>query len=577
MFLKNLKIFKQGYESDPIQDIDFKIGLNIISDKKDEQDGNGIGKTTVLKVIDFCLGEDLNTIYTDPENKKNVNQEIKDFLEFNHITAKLTLVANRHLNNQNAETIVIERSFLKGIKQQIKVNGVPISAGDFEKYLGQMFFDLPKHKKPTFRQIIAHSIRYKNERIENTLKFLNPSIAAPTQVYEALYLFMLFGHEIYQYYGDTDKSQMELNIRTLNKALHVVLNGDNLNQLETKLKLNSQRISEAEKKIDVIKFNDNYKEDIDNLGLLNAEINKEIQKLEGLKYRKNLLEKNLESLKNNAFEEDGQKLKLLYEEFVSMFNMGESHGVFENLVNYHNSMNKNKAVFLEKDRLELNQKIEKSMEWIHTFQAEIKQLETKFNTSLSFGDYENLTLELNGLHEDKGSLETRIKEISRIESEIASLKETLEGSDLYSESFEKKLKERVEAFNDYFTEVSKELYDESYYISHDLKETKNGVKYYEFKNHSYSYSSGDKQGEALCFDIAYCGFAEAYNIPHLKFLLNDKKELLDSTKVYKVKNIAEKYNVQLVFSMLSDKLLRHQDLEKYIRLELSKEKKFFKL
>jgi len=574
MFLKNLKIYKQGYESEPIQDIDFKIGLNIISDKKDEQDGNGIGKTTVLKAIDFCLGEDLNTLYTDPENKNNVNQEVKSFLETNHITAKLTLTADNDLNNQNAEMIVIERSFLKGTKQQIKVNDVSIKAKEFTDYLGKIIFDLAAEKKPTFKQVIAHAIRYKNERIENCLKYLNPFTTS--EEYEALYLFMLFGIEIYQYYGDGDKNSEVQKLKSLGSALKVVLNGDNLNQLETQSKLNSQRISEVQSKLDVIKFNDNYKEDIDNLGLLNAEINKEIQKLEGLKYRKSLIEKNIEALNSNTFDEDEQKLKLLYEEFVSMFNMETSHNIFENLVAYHNSMNANKAKFLEKDLLELNQKIEKSTNWISTFQAEIKQLESKFNSSLSFEDYENLTLELNRLHEDKGALETRIKEISRIESEISVLRETLESSDLYSESFEKKLKARVEAFNRYFTEVSKELYDESYYISHELKENKNGIKYYEFKNHSYSYSSGDKQGEALCFDIAYCGFAEEYNIPHLKFLLNDKKELLDSTKVHTVKSIAEKYNVQLVFSMLSDKLLRHQDLEKYVRLELSKEKKFFK-
>jgi len=85
MFLKNLRIYKRGNESAPIRDIDFKIGLNIVSDNKDDQDGNDIGKTTVLKAIDFCLGEDLKEIYTDPENKKNVNQEVEKFLEANHI------------------------------------------------------------------------------------------------------------------------------------------------------------------------------------------------------------------------------------------------------------------------------------------------------------------------------------------------------------------------------------------------------------------------------------------------------------------------------------------------------------
>lgn len=397
----------------------------------------------------------------------------------------------------------------------------------------------------------------------------------PSQAYEALYLFMLFGHDIYQHYGDSDRGIEIEKLKTLDNALKLVLNGDNLNQLETQLKLNSQQISELQERVAIIKFNDNYKTDIDNLGLLNTEINKEIQKLEGLKYRKSLIEKNLENLRSNTFDEDEQKLKLLYKEFVSIFNMEASHAIFKNLVDYHNSMSVNKAKFLGRDLIELTKKIEKSTNWIDTFQREIKQLEIQFNSSVSFEDYEKLTGELNSLHENKGSLETRIKEISRIEGEINLLRNALDGSVLYSEGFENKLRVRVDDFNCYFNEVSKALYGVSYYISYELK-VYNGVKYYDFNNHSLAYSSGDKQGEVLCFDIAYCGFAQKYNIPHLNFLLNDKKELLDSTKVYEVKSIAEKYNVQLVFSMLSDKLLRHEDLKEYIRLELSKEEKFFK-
>ena len=55
--------------------MDFKAGLNLIIDNTDDvsskSTGNNVGKTTVLKLIDFCLGADANIIYTDTENNKD--------------------------------------------------------------------------------------------------------------------------------------------------------------------------------------------------------------------------------------------------------------------------------------------------------------------------------------------------------------------------------------------------------------------------------------------------------------------------------------------------------------------------
>ena len=71
MFLKSLQISNiYGL----IRDIKFHAGLNLIVDEtqSDAEDttGNNVGKTTVLVLIDFCLGASAKGIYTDPENKK---------------------------------------------------------------------------------------------------------------------------------------------------------------------------------------------------------------------------------------------------------------------------------------------------------------------------------------------------------------------------------------------------------------------------------------------------------------------------------------------------------------------------
>ena len=69
MFLKSLTI---SNKSKVIREIPFKKGINLIVDETGNQPtGNSVGKTTVLKLIDFCLGAEAKGIYLDPESRKN--------------------------------------------------------------------------------------------------------------------------------------------------------------------------------------------------------------------------------------------------------------------------------------------------------------------------------------------------------------------------------------------------------------------------------------------------------------------------------------------------------------------------
>ena len=68
MFLKSLII---STPNKVIREISFHKGINLIVDESIEQiTGNNVGKTTVLRLIDYCLGGDAKDIYVDPENKK---------------------------------------------------------------------------------------------------------------------------------------------------------------------------------------------------------------------------------------------------------------------------------------------------------------------------------------------------------------------------------------------------------------------------------------------------------------------------------------------------------------------------
>ena len=89
MFLKSLII---STTTKVIREISFHKGINLIVDESEEQiTGNNVGKTTVLRLIDFCLGGDAKDIYIDPENKKTEYLLVKDYLIKNKIIITLTL------------------------------------------------------------------------------------------------------------------------------------------------------------------------------------------------------------------------------------------------------------------------------------------------------------------------------------------------------------------------------------------------------------------------------------------------------------------------------------------------------
>lgn len=81
MFLKQLLI---GNDDFIIRDITFHKGINLILDNTKSDDkresGNNVGKSTVIKLIDFCFGSKSESIYVDPEFKKP-NIQVENFLK----------------------------------------------------------------------------------------------------------------------------------------------------------------------------------------------------------------------------------------------------------------------------------------------------------------------------------------------------------------------------------------------------------------------------------------------------------------------------------------------------------------
>lgn len=130
-----------------IREIPFHKGINLIVDESNGQiTGNSVGKTTVLKLIDFCLGAKSKTIYEDPENIKEIYTLVRDYLVENNVSVSLHLTEN--LDDEKARSVVIERNFLSRKKTVRKIDGISYIEKDFEDKLTELFFQIKSIKNP---------------------------------------------------------------------------------------------------------------------------------------------------------------------------------------------------------------------------------------------------------------------------------------------------------------------------------------------------------------------------------------------------------------------------------------------
>ena len=570
MFLKSLIIKK---ENENIRNIKFHKGLNLIIDETPSDDtkvtGNNIGKTTVLKLIDFCLGAKQSIIYSDTETKKEEYKLVKEFLQDNNVVIILTLVEN--LDDENSKKIVIERNFLSGKKSIRLINGEYIKDKDFEKTLLSYIFPNHKAEKPTFRQIISHNIRYKDENINNTLKTLN-SFSSDAE-YETLYLFLLRCN------FDQGAKKQEI----LAKIKQEKIYKDRLEKKQTKnayevaLSILENEIEELENKKNSLNINPNFEQDLERLNQVKYFLNRESSKVTNLKIRRDLINDSKNEILQNKSDIDLKQLRAIYEQATDKIDSLQK--TFDDLVHYHNNMVLKKVKFITEELPDLEKQIDTVEINIKKLLEEEKTLTEKIAKSDSFSQLEEIIATINEKYRQKGEYENIISQLTEAEENLEQYNNELNVLDkkLFSDEFEENLKKQINIFNRYFSTVSNELYGERYALKYDKIINKNGQQLFKFSSFNTNLSSGKKQGEILCFDLAYTIFADEQNIPTLHFLLNDKKELMHDNQLIKVAEFLQDRDIQLVISILKDKLPNELNKDKYFIVKLSQNNKLFKI
>lgn len=565
MFLKQVIIQNKN---SIIRDIHFHKGINLIVDEtpvfsSQQATGNNVGKTTVLRLVDYCFGADGKNIYQDTEFNKQPNTTIENFLKNNEIIITVVLVDNL---DEPKEEVVIRKNFLARNKKLQEINGENITDNkSFDKKLKEVIFK-SEVDKPTFKQIISKNIRDEKNKMANIVKVLN-SFTRPEE-YEALYLFWLGINT------DTHNQKELLSkekTREENFQKRLKKDGE-LSLIEQQLILLNDKIDELNKRKSKFNLNENYSADVDKLNDIKAKLNRSATELSRLEIRKDLIIESKEDLEQEYTQIDTSQIKSLYEKAKAL--ISNIQVSFEDTVKFHNDLISEKLEYITKELPEIEQKIRKIKSEIIVLRKEEDTLTEILNKSALVEDFEKTILELNKQYERKGNLEEQKRLWLYSQEKLAEIDENLNAINLGISSKDNQIQSRITEFNKYFSVMSNRLYGETYLLSSQKNE-----KGYELivTNLEGNPSTGKKKGQIAAFDFAYIEFADKLDIECLHFIMHDQLETIHDNQLNTIVEVANSINGQYIVPILRDKIPSNIDISEFEVLSLSQDDKLFRL
>ena len=515
MFLKQVIIQNKNTI---IRNILFHKGINLIVDEtpvgsSQQVTGNNVGKTTVLRLVDFCFGADGKNIYQDTEFNKQPNTTIENFLKDNEIVITVVLVDNLDIPK---EKIVIKKNFLARNKKFQEINGENITDNkEFDIALKKEIFK-SEVDKPTFKQIISKNIRDEKNKMTNIVKVLNSFTRM--EEYEALYLFWL---------GVNTDSHNEKELlskeKTREENFQKRLKKDGeLSLIEQQLILVDAKIEELNQRKNKFNLNEKYVNDIDKLNEIKSKLNRSATELSRLEIRKDLINESKEDLEQEYTQIDTGHIKSLYEKAKSL--ISNIQVSFEETVKFHNDLISEKLEYITKELPEIEQQIRKIKSEIIVLRKEEDTLTERLNKSALVEDFEKTILDLNKQFERKGNLEEQKRLWLYSIDKLAEIDKNLDAINQGIVSKDSQIQNRITEFNKYFSVMSNRLYGETYLLSSQKNE-----KGYELivTNLEGNPSTGKKKGQIAAFDFAYIQFADRLDIECLHFIMHDELETIE--------------------------------------------------
>jgi uncharacterized protein YydD (DUF2326 family) len=566
MQLKELVVMRA---SSLVRKVTFKRGLNLVLDKPTPtltKSGNSVGKTTVLRLIDFCLGSDGDDIWQDSEFK-TVNQEVFDFLH-GTVPVSVTLQIDDPVRGNHKLTRTFEGG--ENGKQIFQIdNVVHRQLKVYRNAVKQLLFGYGG-EKPSLRQLVPKFVRSSTALMSKTLKYLGDY--GSDADYEALHLFLFgfFAVEVLE-----DRPRLTSTKKKLDRDLAA------LNRLRKEGEI-EQLLLHLRREIEIIGLSPQLRGEVPEIAAranvvsgirsMAASAAGELSRFES---EMASLSMTIDELEHEYSDIDRQAIESIYRE--AQLYIPKLHHDWNELTDFVQNLRGRKQRFLKAQIETLRKKSEESTRQLVSLQGQEKTEIGNLVKSPEFSKALEMRTDLQEKLKKLGSLEQDLEDLRDLKKRIAHVEKELEATREKIEKEKTALRDRVGIFNKYFSRLSELLYGEQYLLTFD--ETAKGSLSFALTAIGSNVGAGKKASQTAAFDLAYIKFLQETGINFPKFVCHDGVEQIHGNQLSALLVEANKADGQLILATLRDKLpsMPKEFLDQNTVLELSYDDKLFHL
>lgn len=566
MYIERLIIRKKTPCEEIIRDIVFNLkGLNLIIDSESENDidsGNDVGKSTVVKVIDLCLGgKSVKTLYFDDDTKSE-NKQVKNFLKEFKVEAELTII------NGESKHIIVKELFPNGKNY---IDYIDLKNTEFKKTLKKYLFE-SSEEKPTLRQLMPKFIRLGENIDGKMIKFLYLN---KKEVYDNVYMFLF---KILDDKLLNIKDSVSVKINELDKKINMLEKDNNIKSLailKQRLEIINNQIEEYNEKRNNLNYFDEYKNELEKKQRLTLRLNELEEKLQHILYEIDIIETSSSKLKKEKSKINVQKIKSVYDEandYIVKINKN-----FEELLQFHNKMIENRIYFIEKGLYEKKEEVKKIRENIKNLINYKQKIVIKVLDEGLFDELNSINIKIEGFNIEKGEICQSIKLLEGAANDKYCYEE--KRRKIISKLEPEKILNKISVFNKYFSELSEEIYGEKYIFAYNPEWKEKKIFPVSIDNFQGNVGTGKKKGIIVAFDLAYIMYCNELGIKGPKFVIHDKLENTHINQLRKIFEISNRIKGQYIVPILYEKIneLDGDLIKKAKIIELSSKNKFFKI
>ncbi|MDF4307245.1 hypothetical protein ACEV9B_21475 [Vibrio parahaemolyticus] len=552
--------------SNVIRECDFNSGLNIVTNVGEH--GNQVGKSTVLRIINFCLGSNGVSIWNDPESKQ-VNDDIYNYVTKGGVYFELSL----KLSAESDDITNIVRTIEKP-KSRLK----RISWINEEKYTSQKAFELAiqntlnvSYSKPNYKTLKNRLFRVRKEVASSPLKYDN--IYTSDDDYRVIYSY-LFGFSAH------DKIKLEykykVDLKSLDSREIALKNGKDISEYHLDIENCQRLISKLRSQEKMFDFSSVHTDKLKELTQIREGISSSSSNLYNLETQRDFSKRTIEQYIDKKTEVDVALLSSIYNEASEI--IPDLTKSFSDVVKFHNKMLENKINFTNSQVEVISSAIDKESECLNVLLSKEKLVLKELVNEEHLAGFFMIEDKIQKESIELGKLQYVVDEVKLIQLEREGINKKLKAIRSHIQSSKLELENNLILFNSCFETLNKKLFDIDN-ISFTAVFNDDNSLTFKILNQEKILGDGAPRALSMSTDLAFVVYAKKKGLKLPYVTLQDYLDAIDEDKLAILAQWADKNNVQVVISVLNDKLAQLPEAlkSKSIKFELSKESKFFKV